>query len=420
MVRVYLFIIIVITAVNGNAQEPSYVDTLSLIALPPDSIYVERVGSNVVVRWYPAHDSVATGIGSLDFTNWFGSGDPNEISNVTFSGYYMGDVKIDRTLKFEKITATRDTVGYDRTIPIVIETVDQMSRTYRGALDVGSSYTPGDPLPIILWNPEDRTDSIYTGINAHFSEGIIDTAFANTPFFQVDLQDFEGFHVWRGLSEWPSEMVVIVDVSKEDAYIGVNFDSIYFSQYPMRDEQGRKYYEWIDRNAYVGFTYYYTVTTYDRGYFKGFNPHNKWDSYICQDPDFVQNYPQPEDSVRCSDATLAIAVTVDSGTNIAKIYAVPNPYRTGTSAHITPHYHNYQDETIKFFNVPKEANIKIYTVSGELIWDTHHSSPDGRDGVISWDVKNKSGVDVASGVYVYKCENAESGEEMYGRIVVIR
>ena len=215
-------------------------------------------------------------------------------------------------------------------------------------------------------------------------------------------------------------MVVIVDVSKEDAYIGVNFDSIYFSQFPVRDEQGRVYYEWIDRNAYVGFTYYYTVTTYDRGYFKGFNPHNKWDNYICQDPNFVENYPPPEDSVRCSDATLAIDVTVDSGTNMGKIYAVPNPYRTGTSAHITPHYHNYRDETIKFFNVPKEANIKIYTVSGDLSWDTHHSSPDGRDGVISWDVKNKSGVDVASGVYVYKCENAESGEEMYGRIVVIR
>lgn len=412
-----------IVAVSGNAQVSSYVDTLTLTALPPDSISVESQGRNILVRWYPPPDSVATVIGSLDFTNWFGSYDPNRISNVSFSGYYKGDINIDRSLRFSKIGASTDTVGVTSNLRIGIETVDRVSRTFRATINVGAMYTPGDPIPIVLIEAEAPFDTLDTGVIAHFGAGIIDTLLGGfEPFFQVDLQDAEGFHVWRGLSEWPSEMINIVDLSKEDAYIGVDFDSLYFLEYPKQDAQGRNYYEWLDQNTFVGFTYYYTVTSYDRGYFKGFNPHNKWDSYICEDrdSDFVQNYPPPYGPVACRDATVRITLSVAAGTDMAKVFAVPNPYRTGTSAVTTPFYHNYPDGSIKFFNVPREADLKIYTVSGDLVWDTHHSSSDGSNGVISWNVRNKHGLDVGSGVYVFTCENTENGDQVYGRIVVIR
>jgi hypothetical protein len=75
--------------------------------------------------------------------------------------------------------------------------------------------------------------------------------------------------------------------------------------------------------------------------------------------------------------------------------------------------------SIKFFNVPKEADIKIYTVAGDLVWETHYSNPDGQDGIVSWNVRNKEGREVGSGVYIYRCE-ADGGDAVYGRIVVIR
>jgi hypothetical protein len=250
----------------------------------------------------------------------------------------------------------------------------------------------------------------------------VDTSlFGGLAFFEIDLQDFEGFHVWRGLTPFPSDMQIVGELSKEDAYIGVAEDSIYFHEWTKYDNEGRKYYEWIDDNVYVGFTYYYIVTTFDRGYFKGFFKHNKWDSYICEDddPDFEQHYEPPEGPLECGDVALEVTMTVDVGTDISRVYAVPNPYRTGTSSVTSPYYHNFPDMTIKFYNVPDQSQIKIYTVSGDLVWETEHSDPTGRDGVVSWDVRNKEGRDVGSGVYIYRCETS-STDYVYGRIVVIR
>ena len=122
----------------------------------------------------------------------------------------------------------------------------------------------------------------------------------------------------------------------------------------------------------------------------------------------------------CEDVAKMMTVTVDAGTDMQLVFAVPNPYRTGTSAETHPFYHNYPDGSIKFFNVPKETDIKIYTVSGDLVWEAHHSSPTGEDGIISWNVKNQQGQDVGSGVYIFRCKNSADGSDAYGKLVVIR
>ena len=112
-------------------------------------------------------------------------------------------------------------------------------------------------------------------------------------------------------------------------------------------------------------------------------------------------------------------MSVDASDEVGKIFAVPNPFRTGTSAVTSPYYHNFPDGSIKFFNMPSDAEIKIFTVAGDLVWEHHHTSPTGDDGVATWNVKNMSGGDVCSGVYVYRVETS-GGESMYGRVIVIR
>jgi hypothetical protein len=198
----------------------------------------------------------------------------------------------------------------------------------------------------------------------------------------------------------------------------VRDDSLYFREWPKLDGQGRPYYEWVDQNAFAGFTYYYITTCFDRGYFKGMTQFNKRDNFICDED--LANPEDPDHPVPCDSVAKIITMTVSAGTDMRLVFAVPNPYRTGTSAETHPFYHNYPDGSIKFFNVPKEAEIKIYTVSGDLVWESHHSSPTGEDGIITWDVKNKHGQDVGSGVYLYRCENSADGSDAYGRIVVIR
>lgn len=428
-----------ICALSGVVEAQSAVDTMYLTPVPPDSFYIRRAESHVIIGWYPPADWRSSVIGSRDYTNWYGEHGTAGGVNITFSGAYADD--IDRTLIIEKLDRTSYTVGTDASIPLRIGTVDLFNRTYERIINLGTgaNYTPGDPVPAILrrvgLQPGELADTLFLGFNFHFSAGVIDTSIYGAPAsFVLDLQDFEGFHVWRGLTPNPSDMHAIVEISKEDYYRVSNIDAIedvpvkwrwlweYFNDniepaWPRKDAQGRYYFEWVDQDAFVGFTYYYVVTTYDRGYYKGFDLYNKIDNFICdEDP---ENPATPGDPVLCDDVAQAFTMTVDAGRNINDVFVVPNPYRTGTSAESTPYYHNFPDGAIKFYNVPMEAKIKIFTVAGDLVWEGSHSSPDGLDGVVSWDARNKNGQDVNSGVYVFRVESA-TGEDVYGRIVVIR
>ncbi len=215
------------------------------------------------------------------------------------------------------------------------------------------------------------------------------------------------------MSPQPSTCQIIAEFSREAAFIGQKQDSLYFLEWPKLDGQGREYYEYVDRDVFPGFTYYYFVTCFDKGYFKGRTLFNKKDNFICD-----ENLPE-DDPGSCSTIARRIEMTVDSRTDVDRVFAVPNPFRTGTTAETSPYYHNFPDGCIKFFNMPKDSKIKIYTLSGDLVWEHHHFDPVGDSGIVSWPVENKEGQAVSSGVYIYRVE-AANGESMYGRIVVIR
>lgn len=436
-VRIILIALILAAGSFGQAHAQSAVDTLRLTPVSPDSFYVVRRGSDIVIGWYPPHDSISSVIGSRDYTNWFGEHTRSEGVEISYSGYYTGDV--DRTIRVDKLGRETAVVGVDPEIVVVVSTSDIFNRTYEKTVNIGTDdYVPGDPVPVVLGEVvlEGEPDTLDLGFNIHFAAGIVDTSFSGAAAsFALDLQEFEGFHVWRGLSPYPSEMEVIAEISKEDYFRVSEIEEIedvpvtwkwlweYFNDnvtpaWPRRDAQDRIYYEWIDENVFVGFEYHYVVTTYDRGYFKGFFLYNKRDNFVCDEN--LEDPRDPGDPVPCESATKSFVMTVDSSADMQKVYVVPNPYRTGTSAVTSPYYHNFPDGTIKFFNLPRSATVKIYTVSGDLVWEALHESPEGSDGVLSWSARNRNGLDVTSGVYVYRVENNDTDGEVYGRIVVIR
>ncbi len=412
---VLAFVLLGIAIAGSDAWAQSAIDTMRLAIVPPDSVYVRREGSAILVRWYPPAEDVASVSGSRDFSNWYVN-DP-AVSRVGVAGVYGG--VIDRTVKISRVgAATRDTVAYTPSIRMRAEVVDRFD-SYAKEFNLGSLYyTVGSPIPLVLEGLESGVD-LDLGISLSFSDGVVDTTWDEAPaYFEIDLQTYEGFHVWRGLSPVPSHMVIISELSRDDAYLlGERADSLYFLEWPKVDGGGRPYYEIVDDDVFVGFTYYYHVSCFDKGYFKGKFLFNKTDNFICdEDPEAPEI---PGEPVECEDVAHEVVMTVDAPESVDRIYAVPNPYRTGTSAATSPSYHNFPDGTIKFFNVPGDAEVKIFTVSGDLVWEYRHVSADGDDGVVSWDVKNKEGGDVCSGVYIYRVEGA-GGDDMYGRLVVIR
>ncbi len=419
---------------SGEGAKGSPLGQDSLQLHQPENVSVEAV-MNVVSRRFlvfvffdDVPDSLGTFIHQPDTVGWRVTTAQESLSVPSTSGFYKGD--IDRTINF--LAVQGGVVGQSDSVGIRYDI--QEEEEWSNTVNIGLPYTPGDAIDFPFINAYTK-ETLDLGLQLSFSAGIVDQ-FGQ---FFVGCEDFEGFHIWRGIKPDGSDLVAIGELSKEEAAGGSLLpggsivDSVYYYDIiPRLRESGVYYFEqpvsclgskirlprgmrlganqlaWFDCNVFNGFTYYYTVTTFDRGYNPGGGSQGlrKFDN--CQ-PAEGEPYP-------CPDEIVPVSLNVIPQNDLRRIYAVPNPYRTGGSVFTTPNYHNFPDNMIRFVNVPSNCSLKIYTVSGDLVWEVEN-----REGLgnIEWDARNQSGEDVASGVYVYKIEDL-SGNRVYGRLIVIR
>jgi len=95
-----------------------------------------------------------------------------------------------------------------------------------------------------------------------------------------------------------------------------------------------------------------------------------------------------------------------------RIHTVPDPYYVTNSLEITPN-----TKILKFVNLPNQAVIRIYSVSGVLVQVlTHNDQTNG--GEATWNLRNRNNQFVASGVYFYHVEAAD-GKTKVGRFTVV-
>ena len=390
------------------------------------SVYNPNTKGFVVwMTWRDVPNNVGTFISKADTTGWVISVPPAQASYPVVSGAYNGD--IDRTVLFH---ATRS--GVVGTDSLIVTYEVRREEFYSGKITIGASYVPGTPIPLTFRDQRTNTPVDF-GLKIAFPAGHVD----NLGTFLVGLEDFEGFHVWRGVRRDGSDMVVIGEVSKEEAFKGRATggslpDSVYFydviptlrakqpwispfGPIPNGECLGTRIdldldpdqFFWFDCNGTNGFTYYYAVTTFDRGYTpsSGAQGLSKYD-----------NCPVAEGTpYACNDQRVAVELQVDAQSKLYNVYVVPNPVRTGSSRLTTDNYHNFPDGLVRFVNCPQKCTIKIFTVSGDLVWFNDHVDGTGN---VEWDTKNLENEEVASGVYVYRIES--SSDSVYGRIVVIR
>ncbi|MBE9510973.1 MAG: T9SS type A sorting domain-containing protein [Bacteroidetes bacterium] len=106
---------------------------------------------------------------------------------------------------------------------------------------------------------------------------------------------------------------------------------------------------------------------------------------------------------------------VDKGTIVIKLQSSISDYNSGEEIVISPNpYIKFKStgKDITFGNLPKEATIKIYTVSGKLVKKiVHKSIEDGNS--TQWNISN-----VASGIYIYYIKTSQG--EKKGRISIIK
>lgn len=100
-------------------------------------------------------------------------------------------------------------------------------------------------------------------------------------------------------------------------------------------------------------------------------------------------------------------------------YVVPNPY-TGAASFEPQRFAvtGRGERKIEFRNLPANCTIRIYTLTGELVNTLHH---DGNitAGVVAWDLRNSSQLEIAPGLYIYHVDGGELGT-FIGKFAIIK
>ncbi|MCK4661947.1 MAG: T9SS type A sorting domain-containing protein [Bacteroidales bacterium] len=114
------------------------------------------------------------------------------------------------------------------------------------------------------------------------------------------------------------------------------------------------------------------------------------------------NYPSFKFSTSAISATKGDVQTAKDALELVNI--VPNPYYG---------YSNYElsqlENIVKITNLPEKCTISIYNISGTQIL---RIKKDNELTCVDWDLKNKDGISIASGVYIIHIDAYEFGQKI--------
>lgn len=284
-----------------------------------------------------------------------------------------------------------------------------------GVIELWSRYTRIDGVLILLDSNLECAHEMAYGLYISFTPGVIGDGFRIT----FVAEDFEGYNVWRrinGSQEWINTWHLSKNEERDKFYwwwISYTKDLVTFELFyewdtltPVFGLTNKRVY--LDFDVHNGFSYDYALTTFDRG----FRPNSGGSAHYILD-----STPKSELDTIAGSLIFNFPAAGDLDRSPA-VYPVPNPLRTGKSALEDPGYHNFLGEVVRFVGVTDHSEIQVFTVSGDLVFEGGNIDPDTSS--IVWDTRNQNGDLVASGVYIYRVEDSDLGQDAYGRLVIIR
>jgi hypothetical protein len=240
-----------------------------------------------------------------------------------------------------------------------------------------------------------------------------------------NLKDFEGYRVYAtnagvDLTESQdllSDLVLLGDFDRADDRIGYNtgFGQIKLnSPVQFYPDTTHYYYKFTIPNLLNGWQYGISVTAYDSG-------------------DVSTGLISLESS-RLQTLKRVVPGTQSQKTGTEPIGVYPNPYYTRA------YWDGSQerDRKLYFFNLPAHAEIRVFTLAGDLVDVFQHdaASYTGSDiqwfqkysdgtqqlagGEHAWDLITRKDQAVASGLYLFTVKNKDTGNVQRGKFLVIK
>jgi len=289
----------------------------------------------------------------------------------------------------------------------------------------GGIYQAGVALPLASTYTTATTASLRTldlGLDMTFTAG----SFKSNELFELVCQTFQGWAVWRGLSNNPEDMTLLGlydRVNPEDCIEGycgnVDIEVIPNCFATKRaacfNLDNPDTIRFFDEEVYNGFVYNYSVTSFDYGNTALTTPENNSNEMLFS-PRFEGDYQANGGLSPFSGPGNQTPIQINepigiSETGYDEIYVFPNPLRDDAG------FPRDEGGAVTFKNIPPGSNILVFTTSGDRVIDI--GPEDNINGNVHWDTNNSSGESINSGVFLYKVEIPEK-DPYWGRLVVIR
>lgn len=262
------------------------------------------------------------------------------------------------------------------------------------------SATTGDPVVALYW---DRT-----------AEDSIDPVTGE--------RDFEGYRVYRsdpgddrgGNIADAAALIAQYDIRGNRTGFNNGFSQVLLQEpVTFPDDSAEYWYRFEAPNLKNGWQYLFSVTSFDRG-----------------DPDAGLD---PFESSRVANSVRVFPGTPADDTGDRTVGVYPNPYRVNAAWDGTTN----RTRKLNFYNLPARAEIRIYTLAGELITTLDHDgstytgdirwyddfSASGRlqpGGEHSWDLLSDNGLGLAGGLYLFTVKDLDDGRVQRGKFVIIK
>lgn len=328
---------------------------------------------------------------------------------------------------------TKKEIDNDRTRVNLLKNLSWVYRTFygedkngNGVLDPGEDINKNGKLDRYLIPEPPRSPKIHVEVGAgkvsiywdKRSESSIDPVSGE--------KDFEGYRVYRSNlgddinGKITARAQVIAEYDSVGNSVGYNtgFNDIALAKPVTFDGDTTKYwYKYDVDDLLSGWQYQFSVTAFDGGN----------STYKVQSLESSPN----ANAVRVFPGTTAASGTGNSES--AKVGVYPNPYRVNAAWD----GNNSLTRKIVFYNLPDKAEIRVYTLAGEIVADLKHDaatykgdirwfndfSSDNRvmsGGEHAWDLLSESRQNLSTGLYLYTVKDLETGKVQRGKLAIIK
>jgi hypothetical protein len=218
-------------------------------------------------------------------------------------------------------------------------------------------------------------------------------------------QDAGGNPLWDTLAVYPK----LLNPTTDSPWIGRPFLKSWPP--PKMMQNGDSVYFYADPDMPNGMIYTYAVTAFDRG-------------------DTSLGIGRLENQIgKGKPSTTVYMANSPPATDVSRVRVVPNPFMGSSSLNNpNPIETNPWVNRVRFINLPPDAKISIFTLTGDLVrtirtGDVVYVNRDvsitgNFTGIAEWDLTTKNNQETVSGVYIYVVESSVGTTT--GKFVIMR